>query len=358
MRGDLRAKAILFFLASVAGQPLRAQEIGGFELSGGAYLYHYAPMDVAGAEDKTEVYALFVSLDREEGRWAFHSQTRLRDTRLRPFFPSNVWVQEMWVAYNVPTPLLTFRAGKIYQHLGRFWDASFFGNVHYFDGLKLDPEFGAEAVGTFPLGGAAVLELTGQYLAQSDRVNGALAERDIEGFEDSREEDGVALGIRFSAPPASVAGRPVVTALGVSGLRERARWVISDGAEPVDARLDHLAVDVEVGVQPLVAYAEWTRRSVEDVPLVARASPAGSRATYWLLGAQLSLGCLQLRYNYSRGRYDDARFAERIHQPGLTLKLTDGIHSLLEYDDWRRDLSGAGAVRVDRSLNFVILAEL
>lgn len=352
----MRATAVLFVIFSAASQPLWAQKIGGFELSGGVYLYHYAPVDVDGADDKTEVYALFVEVDREEGGWAFHGQARLRDTKLRPFFPSNVWLQEIWVAYRLPNPPLTFRAGKIYQRLGRFWDASFFGNIHYFDGLKLDPEFGAEAVATLPLGAAAV-ELTGQYLAESDRVNGALAERDIEGFEDSREEDGIALGFRLTAPPASLAGRPLSSTLGVSGLREHARWTILGGTEPVDAQLDHLAIDVEVGLRPLIAYAEWTRRSVDDVPAAARASLAGSRATYWLAGAQLRLGRLQIRYNYSHGRYDDARLAERIHQPGFTLTLTDGIHAILEYDDWRRDLSGAGAARVDRSVNFVILAE-
>lgn len=167
----------------------------------------------------------------------------------------------------------------------------------------------------------------------------------------------MAFGLQLAGPPASVAGRPLTTAVGVSGVRERARWAISGDSEAEDVQLDHVAVDVEVGLRPLLAYAEWTRRSVDDIPAAARASLAGSRATYWLAGAQLSLGQLQLRYNYSRGHYDDAGFAERIHQPGLALTLWDGIHTILEYDDWRRDLSGAGAARIDRSFNLVILAE-
>lgn len=353
MRGN--RLALLLALTFVPGTA-SGQELGGFELSGGVYLYHFAPIDLDGVDDKTEVYALFVNVDRERGRWAFHGQARLRDTRLRPFFPSNAWVQEIWVAYRLPQPMVTLRAGKIYQHLGRFWDASFFGNIHYFDGLKLDPEFGVEAEAIVPIGDVA-LEVTGQYLAQSDRVNGSLEGRDIEGFDDSREEDGFALGIRVAVPAMTLAGRPLALAGGISALREAAEWTVAPREERVDVRLDHLAVELESRWGPLIGYAEWMRRSTDDVPSTARATVPGSRATYWLLGAQAHLGPLRLRYNYSRADYDDAGFAERIHQPGIGLDLSEGVHAILEYDDWRRELNEGGAGRIDRSLNFVLLVE-
>ncbi len=188
-------------------------------------------------------------------------------------------------------------------------------------------------------------------------MNGSLEGRDIEGFDDSREEDSFALGIRLTAPPARLADRLLTFAAGVSGLREGAEWTSDPEAIAVDVELDHLALDLEMSWGPLIGYVEWTRRSTDDVPLAARATIPGSRATYWLLGARARVGPLRLRYNFSRADYDDAGFAERIHQPGLGLDFSEGIHGILEYDDWRRDLDGTGAVRIDRSVNLVILVE-
>lgn len=390
------AVAAVVLLAAPAG----AQELpGGLELSGGIYLYHHQPLDLTGVDATTEVYALFLDLDRSEGPWTIHVQGRWRDTKLRAFYPSNVWLQEAWVAYERPlgeddgaprgagdedgaradpdggpAPTLTLRAGKIYQRIGRFWDGSFFGNVHYFDGLKLDPEFGAEAVLEAPLGGeGATAELYLQGLAASDRVNGALAGRDLEGRDDL-EESGAAAGLRLSTPLARVLGRDLRGTVGVSGLAERVEAPESDPSG-AGATLEHVAADLELALDGAGRlYVEWTRRAsggpgtlsgLGPVGSVAERGVAGSRATWWLAGVRADLGRLGLRYNLSTARYDDGEFREWIHQPGLTFRAHDSVSLLLEYDDWRRVPSGplptpaagspARSIHLDRSLNLVLL---
>lgn len=402
--GGTAPRALAAALAAVLlAVPAGAQELpGGLELSGGVYLYHHQPLDLAGVDETTEIYALFLDLDRSEGPWTIHVQGRWRDTKLRPFYPSNVWLQEAWVAYERrladrsgerdgsstggtgegagaqdlsggPVTRLTLRAGKIYQRIGRFWDGSFFGNLHYFDGLKLDPEFGVEAVLEAPLGGAgATAELHVQGLAGSDRVNGALEGRDLEGREDLGEK-GAAAGLRLSAPLARIGGRDLRGTVGVSGLAERveAREADPSGA---DATLEHVAADLELALDDAGRlYVEWTRRAsggpgalsgLGPVGPVAERGVAGSRATWWLAGVRADLGRLGLRYNLSTARYGDGGFREWIHQPGLTFRAHESVSLLVEYDDWRRVPSGplpaAGAAptrstRLDRSLNVVLL---
>jgi len=380
-RGCGRATSLalgLLLLAAAAG-PAGAQELpGGFELSGGVYLYHYQPLELEGVEANSEIYALYLNVDRSEGPWELHLQGRWRDTKLRDFFPSTTWLQEAWGSYRAPLgpdAALTLKAGKLYQRLGRFWDGSFFGNLPYFDGLKLDPDVGVEASLRTPLGGAgAEAELWAQGLVDSDRINGALADRDLEGEEDRRER-GVAGGLRVAAPVARPGGRELRLAVGVSGLVERVEATAEAEAPEASATLPHAAVDVEARWGPAVAYAEWTRRASGGLSELGRlageggaaaAGPAGSRATWWLTGVRVDAGPVELRYNLSTARYGDGGFRETIHQPGVTLEMANGISLLVEYDDWDRGASGPdgsasrppGAppveARLDRSLNVVL----
>lgn len=381
-----RAPSLVALVGTLIPAPAGAQSHlpGDVELSGGIYLYHFAPLDVPDVNDRTEVYALYLNLDRSDGPWTVHVQGRWRDTKLRSFYPSNVWLQEGWVAYTLSPgatgageagsagggrgATLTLRAGKLYQRLGRFWDGSFFGDIHYFDGLKLDPEFAAEAVARAPLaGGRGEVEAYVQGLLDDDRINGALAGRDVETVADARER-GLAAGLRGRLRVAEAGGAPLLAAVRVSGLVSRAelpdtmRGLSPGGPGAVFPRvggrhrtLDHVSADVEVRWRDLRAYAEWTRRAT-GLRGPAAATIPGSRATYWLAGARASSGPFSLRYNFSQGRYDEAGFRDTIHQPGLTARLAPGVSALLEYDDWRRR-GPSRATLVDRSLNAVLLLE-
>lgn len=361
------------------------------EVGGGVYLYHYAPLDLEEVDDHTEIYAAYVDVDHATGPWSFHVQGRWRDTKLREFYPSTTWIQEAWAAVRLPLgggpgpaaggggaggarppgadgrpASLTLRAGKIYTRLGRFWDGSFIGNVHYFDGLKLDPDFGAEAVLELPAG-AATVEARGQYLLDDDRINGSLPGRDLEGIASGKETGGPVGALHVSVPllgpaPAEAGGGDRVTLrAGVSGMIERGTVGGETGVGGGAAReleLEHLAADVELAAWGHRAYVEFTNRGAEGVPASTAAGPAGSTADYWLAGVRLDFPPVHLRYNYSRAEYAAAGFDERIHQPGVTVDLARRLHAMVEYDGWVRASPGAESLRLDRSLNLVILAEL
>lgn len=337
------ALALALLAAGAAAAP--AQDSTG--VVGGIYLFHYQPIDLSGVSPKTEVYAAFVTLDRRSGPWTIHVQGRARDTKLRPFFPGNVWLQEAWVSYQVTPSLsetsLRLRAGKIYELLGRFWDGSFFGNIHYFDGLKLNPQFGLEASGSVPVGPGA-FDYTLQYILASDRVSGALAGRDFETLDGFQNLDGGGLRTTLAVIPGVTFGASFLS-----------RGVDTAGT---NYQVPHVALDAELGFPagPAVAYVEWTRRGHGSVPASLWATVPGSRATYWLAGVQVNDGGLHARYNFSRASYDDLGRTEWIAQPGITIDLASQVRGIAELDLWRvRTPAGTGTF--DRSVSLVLLLE-
>lgn len=337
----------------VGPSPLGAQDPPGETgVGGGLYLFHYQPVDLEGAESNTEVYAAFVTLDHRVGPWRAFVQGRARDTRLRDFFPGNVWFQEAWASYRMgargSTSPLTLRAGKMYQTLGRFWDDSFFGNVHYFDGLKLNPQFGLEASGEAELGRVG-LAWSAQLLLSSDRVSGAFTGRDFETLDGHRDQYGLA-GRLTAALPGGVT-------LGASALSRRFETPEEDVSRARESfRALHLALDGEVRVGSVVLYGEAMVRDDGDLPGELLLTQAGSGAMYWLAGVQRHGKRLHLRYNYSLVDYESLGRREWIHQPGLTFEFSENLSGLVEVDLWKaEDEVGRTTTTLDQSLNVVLL---
>lgn len=71
-------------------------------------------------------------------------EPRLRQAKLRTFSPSNIWIQQTYLTYQTPLPSLKISGGLIYNQLGLFWDDSWFGNIPYLNGHKLDPDMNLE----------------------------------------------------------------------------------------------------------------------------------------------------------------------------------------------------------------------
>ena len=150
---------------------------GGLELSGSIYLFDYVPTQ-SGGKQKFEIYAFVLNADATtaNGRYGLHVQSRARDTKLRDFFLSNFWFQE---AYGWrKTAAGEVHVGKFYRKVGLLWDDSFFGNVQYFNGLKLNPDAGVELRGRAAGGGRQRWTTRPQYFVSNDRVAGSLPGRD------------------------------------------------------------------------------------------------------------------------------------------------------------------------------------
>jgi len=347
----MKKRKLVTVFALVAGllgpgvAPAAAQDVGG-----GIYLFRYQPVDFDGADGRTEVYAAFLQVAHQTGPWDFYLEARGRDNRLRAFYPGNVWFQEAWAAYRVTEDdapaSLRFRAGKTYQTTGRFWDGSFFGNIHYFDGLKLNPQWLVEVSGEWEAESLTV-GYQAHYITNSDLISGALAGRDWETFDEIRDQHGVSARGTVTFPAGVTLGATVYD-----------RGVGFDDIPSADEgteRVLHLGGDVEVRTGDATIYAEWLHRGAGDLSAVRRQSIPGSEATYLLAGGQYDLGPLQLRYNTSRADYGDLGREAWIHQPGLTWTFTESVSGIVEYDHWTADLDDGSGDTLDKSLSLVLL---
>ena len=83
------------------------------------------------------------TIDLDDGtKIGIHSNLRLRDgDNFRSFFDSKFWFYELY-AHVSTEELGTLKAGQVWKRFGLDWDGVFFGNTAYFDGFKLDPDYG------------------------------------------------------------------------------------------------------------------------------------------------------------------------------------------------------------------------
>ena len=122
-----------------------------------------------------------------------HVDLRARDSNasFRPFFDSTLW---LWEGYGyVQACDMTFKAGKIWRRFGMDWDDSWYGNVAYFDGWKLDPDWGVSLERTCDFGHGVTAPSFAQVFVAQDRVNGSISGADSESDEDQRERTSIVL---------------------------------------------------------------------------------------------------------------------------------------------------------------------
>jgi|SRR5579884_13508 hypothetical protein len=305
---------------------------------GDVYLYQFVPTGVPGGQPKFELYAFSALVDGHHGPWGFHADYRFRTTKLRSFFPGNTRLQEGYVSYQ--TRFGQVKAGSFYRRVGLFWDGSFFGNIQYFDGLKLDPEFGVGFEGDHKLTKRLGADYSLQYFSTDARVNGSLPGRDFVSEPGARAKNDVTA--RF-APVWNFTDR---TSLSIGG--SFARGSIGRDNGPHNQRTQ-AAADATIKVGSWTAYGEVLRQTVSGVVVLPP-----QNATYALVGARWTHGRFQPRLNFSQGDYHDLKGGrEFIIQPGVTVELADGFSFIYEYDFWR-SITATNKTTLDRSLNFVL----
>jgi hypothetical protein len=331
---------------------------GSFKLSGGIYLFDYIPQ-LAGGKNKFEIYAFVLNVDAasSDQRYGLHVQTRARDSKLRSFFVSDVWFQEAYAWAK--TEVGEVHAGKFYRKVGILWDDSFFGNVQYFNGLKLNPEYGAELVGSRPFSPAFAVDYSLQYLTNNDKVDGSLPGRDVESDPDATLADTGTVRL----VPTWTFGPGRSLALGLSGLSGR---IDRRGANPLvgrSFRLGQMAGDATLTWGPSISYVEILRQTGERNDTFHPFSRLGyDDATYYLAGTRWQVHPrLNLRVNWSRVDYKGtggtgARETEIV--PGLVFNLADNLADklalIVEYDWWKSQPRTGPEEFIDKSYNLVL----
>jgi hypothetical protein len=339
-------------------------------------------------KDSFEIYRGIVTLDSKLNRFGLHLDFRIRDTKLKSFFAGTAWVEEAYgfgeiMQRESPYGPLVLKVGKIYQQFGRFWDNSFFGNVHLRDGLKLDPNFGLSLEGDLLKDSTFGLKYFIQFFVIDGGTNSSNPGRDtfsatvtaatpVEGATAAHRRN-MAIG---RIEPFVKAGKLATFKLGLSG-----EYFSADLPNPVSTQdVTRFAGDVTVQLGPAAVWAEYIMSdgiTTTDFPFAATAEVAATATTpavpataarfadganYLLVGGQVTYSLLTLRYNYSQGDYLDVLaptrtmymdYLERTHVPSLSVKVTDYLLFMAEFTIWETVASVGGftsTTTTDKSL--------
>jgi hypothetical protein len=341
-----------------AAKPALPEWLQGVTLGAGVLLWYYQPIHVPNTENSASVFWARLLLDGKWGAFGVHIEPRLRDSKLRPFYDGPAWLEEAYGSVDLGPVQL--RVGKTYSRFGLFWYTSFYGNVQVYDGMKLDPDYGATLQGdvgkpddTFSLGWWA------QYFLIDGGTNVSLQNRDTISYPGAHRRNQAIARIE----PRLHVGSTTI-ALGASG-----EYLQADLPSIGPQNVWRVACDATVSVAGLTLRGEVDEqngRSVTDFPVAgvpatatAPAVPGQSSATtdYLLAGAEYTLGPVTAVYTVSLGSYRDVSVKEWMHVPGISVAVNPNISLLGELVFWQHD-TPQGSSLVDRSFNLTLNAHL
>jgi hypothetical protein len=326
------------------------------DIHGGAYIWLYAPLLDGGKADFS-LYSASLGIDANYRavdvsgtavRTGFHFQPAFRDTKLRPYYGSNIWVQEAYV--HADFGAVVVKAGKVYTHFGKFWDGSFYGNLPYFDGLKLSADFGVSAEIAAMQKEKLKVNAYAQFFVNDGVTNGSLNGRDTVSMPGSRKRNEVIA--RFE--PSYAFSKDGSVTFGLSAQHFKADLL----EDPVAMRfatpgVTRLGGDVTLSpAKGLSIYGDYAYQKGRHI--VAPAMGAVSRKNHYLLaGAQYGAGRVTGRFNLSYIKYADTSVTEILYQPGLTVMVNDHLSVIGEYVYWTQTAGGMTA-KFDNSINVIL----
>ncbi len=316
-------------------------------ITGGVYLFENIPTAEVTA-NSFEVYMFMLRFDAatDGGTFGLHVEPRFRDTKFRSFFTSNIWLEEAYAYGKLPFGQINI--GKFYRKVGLLWDDSFWGNLHFFNGLKLNPDFGAELLAGHEITSRFRFDYSLQFFTNNDRVSGALDGRDVESDGNARLRNVVTVRVE----PKFTLTENVTLDLGLSGMTGKI-----DRMNGPDFFIRQFGGDVSLTAGPVNPYFEVLRQKGEPNNTAHPFSrPGYDDATYILAGARWRVNPVTiLRVNYSFADYDGAKSKETELVPGIVFRIARGLNLITEFDYWQLQQPEGGAIAViDRSLKLVV----
>jgi hypothetical protein len=265
-----------------------------------------------------------------------HAQLRARDdTVFRSFFDEQVWFYEAYGYVNFPF-WGKIKAGKIWKRFGLDWDGTFWGNVPYYDGMKLDPDYGVSWENTWNEDGRISIDTFLQFFFAEDEVNGSIAGGDAESTNAYDEENTVVARV----VPTWHVTKNTSVALGLTA--SFGNEAGQQGAD--DETLTAFAGDVTFQWCGLKAYAEVA--ITDGIQNPAHYVTGGPSDEYQdlLVGVEYKLEAFTPRVVYSRGDYENPGGEQDILLVGGTVALTKWLTLYLEYVKWNVQADGAAEV--------------
>jgi hypothetical protein len=335
------------------GQKIEQKKAGWpISVSGGAYHWWHinngGPLDSGyGVPGVPGTHSYYLFLDEEHpvewgniSKIGGHIQMRFRDSGvpLRPFYINDdFW---FWEAYGfLDTPLGRLKMGSIYKQFGMFWDDSWWGNVQYMDGFKLNSAYGLSLEDTpeFKNDDFKIDRFLQFFLAE-DRVSGAILGADSESFAGSNARN-TFIG---RLVPTWKLGEKQTFALGISatvGAIDNASTLFEYGtgqafASPGNQTISGWAIDGTWTTGPWKVFAEASQLYGTLTPRHYVSQGPSNRYTDTLAGVSYARGPLTYRCVYSYGIYDNPYGCQGMLVPGITAKITRNITLWCEYTYW------------------------
>jgi hypothetical protein len=332
-----------------------------------------------------EVFRAALFLDSKIGRFGVHLEFRARDKRLRNYSEGTAWMEEAYGSFDLIKPEtdnpIVLKVGKAYRQFGRFWDDSFYGNIHLRDGLKLDANYGVSLEGELGKTKLFTTKFYAQYFVIDGGTNTSLDGRDT--FSNPAPESGYPMG---SYAVSRARRRNEFTVRVEPGLmfdRLKGKFLkvgasfsnfTADFGPTVDQQdVKRFEADITANFLWFGAWAEYTLqkgRSVTDFPYPAGVTmtPAGNLprpprssddVAYLHAGGRFLWNGIMLRYNFSSGEYKNIQLPlpaaisamvpagslpevtvkETMHVPGIMISATQQLFLMIEAPIQKRHIT-------------------
>ena len=282
-----------------------------------------------------------------------HSELRIREQdKFRSFFTTRTW---FWELYGwVDTPAGRFKGGKIWRRFGLDWDGSFWGNVQYYDGFKLNPDLGLSWENTWNVSDGFKVDGFAQFFIHEDGINGSIAGSDSESVVGSNQRN---TGVVRLIPTWTFSDQSTL-ALGLSGL---AGEIVNNPmhVSVPDQVLGSWAVDLTYNTARWKVFGEVLQAYGVRNPVRYTSGGPSNLTTDVLVGTHYRQGPVTYRVSYSAGFDENPSGWQQIWVPGVTIALTKNIDFYAEWSRWDVSRpSGAVAPSGNRvfqdGFNFVI----
>ncbi len=259
-----------------------------------------------------------------------HAELRLRETdSFRSFIDDQVWFWEAY-GYIEHEELGKLKAGQVFKQFGLFWDGVFFGNAPYFDGMKLDADYGLSWEKTTEVDDCFSVASFVQFFFHEDQSNGSFPGGDAESVVDYTERN---TGVVRLVPTWKRSDGSVIE-FGLSGLVGEI-----DSRTPTlrDQTVFAYAVDVTYTKGPWKLFAEGAQTFGIINPRRYVSGGPSNRITNVLAGVHYTRGPITYRCSYSNSIDDNPRAIQNMVLAGMTVAVTKSIDFYLEYVSERVD---------------------
>ncbi len=248
-------------------------------------------------------------------------ELRLRETgNFRNFMDQSTWPWEAY-AYVSDEDLGTLKAGLVYTRFGLFWGNAWFGNAPYFDGLKLDADYGLSWERTYELNNNFKIDTYSQFFFHEDQSNGSFGGGDAESVAGYTEKNtGI---VRFV--PTWTRSDGSVVALGISG---KVGQIDSRVATLRDQTVGGYAVDLTYTRGRWRLFGEGFQHFGIQNPTRYVSGGPSNRITGVLTGADYTIGPVTYRGAYSTSYDANPDATQQMIVAGTTIQLTKNVDSI------------------------------